>query len=113
MRETAVWESPSSRASERVDQWVASAGVRSRVVVMTRSTCSFKIVRGLPGRGSSSSPSRPSRRKRLRHLAAVWRWTPSAWAISLLPAPAAAASTIRERWASACALFGRRAQASS
>jgi len=49
-----VWLMPSVRASDRVDQWVASVGACSRVVTMTRSICSSVMWRGAPGRGSSA-----------------------------------------------------------
>ena len=60
IRETAVWESPTSAAIDRVDQCVASFGVDSNVLTITSSTCASLIIRGRPGRGSSSSPSRRS-----------------------------------------------------
>ena len=56
-------------------------------------TSSSPIVRGAPGRGSSSS--QPSRRNRRRHLPTVARVAPSCPAMSLLPA--AVSSTIRDR----------------
>jgi hypothetical protein len=46
-------------------------------------------------------------------LVTIGRLTPSSAAISVFLAPAAAASTIRERCARAWALFGRRAQTSN
>src|SRR5207344_294061 len=66
-----------------------------------------------PGRGSSTNPSRRSATKRRRHLAAMPRVIPSRSPISVFFRPSAAASTTRERIASAWALFLRRAQASS
>jgi hypothetical protein len=39
IRLTADWDMPVAFAIERVDQWVASAGVSSRVFTITRSTC--------------------------------------------------------------------------
>ena len=71
MRSTADWVSPTSRAIERVDQCVASFGVVSSVRTITSSTCSSVIVRGRPGRGSSSTPSSRCSAKRERHLRAV------------------------------------------
>ena len=97
MREIADWESPSSRASERVEGWVASAGVLSRVRTITSSTWASLIVRGRPGRGSSTRPSSRSAAKRARHLAAMPRVTPSRPAICVLFRPSAASRTIRER----------------
>jgi hypothetical protein len=55
-------------AVERVDQWVASMGLLSRVRAMTASTGASLILRGWPRRGSSSRPSTPRATKRSRHL---------------------------------------------
>ena len=109
----ADWLIPVASAIERVDQWVASRGVASRVVTMTVSTCSSEIVRGAPGRGSSFKPSRRHSQKRCRHFETVPRSTPSRWATSPMVAPVALSSTIRQRRASACALVGRRDHRSS
>ena len=49
-------EIPIALAIERVDQWVASGGISSRVLTITASTLSSLIVRGAPGRGSSTEP---------------------------------------------------------
>jgi len=113
IRLTAVWLMPVAAAIERVDQCVAFGGCCSSVLTITRSTSSSPIERGLPGRGSSWSPSMPRRANRPRQRPTVWVLHPSRAAISLLDTPAAAASTIRQRSASACALFGRRAHRSS
>jgi hypothetical protein len=113
MRLIAVWLIPVARAIKRVDQWVASGGCCSSVLTITHSISSSPIDRGLPGRGSSCNPSRPQRAKRPRHLPTVDLLQPSRAAISLLCSPSAAASTIRQRSASACELLGRRAQRSS
>jgi len=94
-------------------QWVASAGLVSRVRVSTASTSASVTVRGAPGRGSSSNPSRRWVRKRVRHLPTVWWVTPSPCATAVFGLPLAHSNTIRARWAKACALFGRRAQRSS
>ena len=80
--------------------------------MITFSTCSSVIVRGRPGRGSSLSPSSRSSRNRDRHLPAVAREIPSSAATALTGRPSAQASTIRDRSASACAVFRRRAQPS-
>jgi hypothetical protein len=40
IRLTAVWLMPVARAIDRVDQWLATLGVSSSVLVMTCSTCS-------------------------------------------------------------------------
>src|SRR5947209_5528956 len=109
----ADWLIPVACAIERVDQCVASGGCPSSVLTITRSMSSSPIERGLPGRGSSCSPSSPRRAKRPRHLPTVSVLQPSRAAFSLLDAPSAAANTIRQRSASACALDGRRAQRTS
>jgi hypothetical protein len=113
IRSTADWVSPTSLAIERVDQCVASRGVVSSVLTITSSTLSSVIVRGRPGRGSSTSPSRRCTTNRLRHLRAELTSIPNRAAISVLFRPSAALSTIRERVASACALVWRRDQRSS
>ena len=71
IRETAVWFRPTCSASDRVDQCVAFFGADSRVVVITNSMSASEIVRGRPGRGSSSSPSRRSAANRFRHFRTV------------------------------------------
>jgi hypothetical protein len=71
------------------------------------------IVRRAPGRGSSTSPSSPSATNRDRHLPTVGRETLNAAATSVLLAPSAQASTIRERIANYWALLGRRAHRAS
>jgi uncharacterized protein (DUF3084 family) len=110
IRLIADWDMPSLRARLRVDQWVASVGVVSKVMTSTRSTCSSLIVRGAPGRGSSTSPSSRWATNRARHLITVDRATPSCRATWLLEVPSAQASTIRHRNANAWALLGRSAQ---
>ena len=55
IRETVDWLIPVACAIDLVDQWVASAGVSSKVFTMIRSTSSSVTVRGAPGRGSSWS----------------------------------------------------------
>ena len=104
---------PSSAASDRVDQCVASFGVVSNVRTITASTCSSATVRGRPGRGSSSKPSSRSAKNRDRHLRAVVAVMSSFAAIAVFPKPSAAASTIRDRIATAFALFARRDHANS
>src|SRR6266516_1067383 len=113
MRLTADWLIPLAAAIDLVDQCVASFGCSSSVFTITRSTCSSLIVRGFPGRGSSCSPSKPRLANRPRHFPTVLWLQPSSAAISLLARPSAAAKTIRQRNASACELFGRRAHRSS
>jgi hypothetical protein len=68
---------PVARAKDRVDQWVASFGVVSRVMTSTCSICSSVIVRAAPGRGSSARPSSRRATNRDRHLVTVGRDTPA------------------------------------
>jgi hypothetical protein len=113
IRETADWDMPADLAIDRVDQWVSPpGGACSSVAVITFSTCSSVTVRGRPGRGSSLSPSRRAARNRDRHLPAVVLDTPSSAATALTAAPSAQARMIRDRSASACAVFRRRAHPS-
>ena len=105
--------SPECAAIDVRDQCVASRGVDSRVSTTTCSTCSSPMLRGAPGRGSSTNPSSRSVTNRERHLPTVGRETRSSAATSVLLAPAAQASTIRERSANRWELFGRRAQRAS
>lgn len=53
---------------DRVDQCVAPSGLSSKVFMTTASTFSSVIVRGAPGRDSSSKPSKRSATKRRRHF---------------------------------------------
>jgi hypothetical protein len=111
MRQTAVWLRPVALARERVLQCLASAGVASRVVATACSTCSSVIVRGAPGRGSSSRRSGPRSAKRRRQSATVGRLTPSAAATPPFVEPGSAqARTMRARVASAWPVFRRRTQ---
>ena len=71
IRLTADWLIPVAAAIDRVDQCVAPAGCSSSVFTITRSTSSSRIVRGLPGRGSSCKPSKRRRANRPRHLLTV------------------------------------------
>jgi hypothetical protein len=92
---------PVARAISRVDQWVALVGVSSSVLVITRSTWVSVIVRGAPGRGSSTSPSRRWGANRPRHLPTVAACTPSRLPASTFDKPSAQANTIRQRSARA------------
>src|SRR5271166_4870504 len=112
MRLTALWLSPQRLAIERVAQCVASGGRFSNVRVSTCSTSASLILRGAPGRGSSSSPSKRRATKRPRHL-------PTAGLLSRISAltcvfvlPAAQARMTRARKARAWAELGRRAHRS-
>ena len=111
--EIADCDIPSAAAIDLVDQCVALGGCSSSVVTITASTCASVIVRGAPGRGSSRSPSSRHCAKRRRHLPTVTGWQSSAAAIALFDVPPAAASTMRQRSASAWADVGRRAHRSS
>jgi hypothetical protein len=113
IRETADWDMPADLAIDLVDQCVSPfSGCCSSVAVMTFSTCSSVTVRGRPGRGSSPSPSSRDSRNRDRHFDTVALDLPRPVATSLTVPPAAQASTIRDRSASACAVFRRRAHPS-
>jgi hypothetical protein len=90
------------------DQCVAFSGTDSNVATTTSSTCSAVIVAGLPGRGSSGSPSSRSSQNRRRHFPTVAGDTPHAAATSVLERPSADPSTIRERNANAWEDFRRR-----
>jgi hypothetical protein len=70
-RPTVDSDRPDSAAIDARDQWVAFFGVRSSVATTTASICSSPIVRGAPGRGSSTSPSRRRSLKQRRHLPTV------------------------------------------
>lgn len=104
---------PSSRAIARVLQCVASRGFDSSVFAMTRSTSASEIVRGAPGRGSSSSPSRRFSRKRARQRLTMPRVTRSATPTSVLFLPSAHARTMRARSARPWLVFGRLVHRSS
>lgn len=60
----ALWLIPTCFAIERVLQCVASSDFVSSVRVITRSMSGSEIVRGAPGRGSSSRPYSRCERKR-------------------------------------------------
>jgi len=67
---------------------------------MTRSTSASEIVRGAPGRGSSSSPSSRFVMNRDRHRFTVVRLSRSAIATCVLFLPSALARMMRARCAS-------------
>ena len=92
-----VCEKPAALAIERIDQCVASLGVERSVRSITAATWSSSIVRGLPGRASSKSPSMRSFRNRRRHLPTVCSWTPSSLATDLLGTPSAHRRITRQR----------------
>ena len=113
MRCTLLRDSPTSLAIPRVDQWVASLGFSSKVLISTRSTISPVIVGGTPERYSSANPGRRSRWKRPRHLHTVCGDVPTSRATAWLVLPSAQASTIRVRMARDCVVQGRRAHRSN
>src|ERR1041385_321139 len=113
IRDMAVWLNPLRLAIPRVLQWVASLGLLSKVRVITRSTSLSPIVRGAPGRGSSSRPSPRLATKRLRHFPTIPLETFNSDATSLLLLPLAHSKTIRARCANAWALVRRRVHDSS
>jgi hypothetical protein len=64
---------------------------------ITSSTSASLILRGAPGRGSSTSPSTPRWRNRFRHFTTVAWFTPTRSATTLFAKPSAANNTIRAR----------------
>jgi hypothetical protein len=82
-----VGESPTCRASSRLDQCVAPSGTSSKVRTTTSSICASVIVRGTPGRGSSLSPANRAVMNRLRHFPTVIRVIPSSAATAILLLP--------------------------
>jgi len=87
IRPTVDLDSPDRRAIDARDQCVASGGVSSSVATITASTWASVIVRGAPGRGSSTSPSSRRATNRDRHLPTVGSDTPSSAATWVLVAP--------------------------
>jgi len=112
IRLTVLWLNPQRAAMARVLQWVAARGFASSVSVTTCSTWASLMRRGAPGRGSSSKPSRRAVRNRLRHLPTVCLVSRNSRATRVFVRPLAHVKTTRARWASACAVVGRRAQRS-
>jgi hypothetical protein len=108
-----LWLTPPRAAIARVLQWVAARGFASSVSVTICSTCASLMRRGVPGRGSSSKPSRRAVRNRLRHLPTGCLVSRRSRATRVLVPPLAHASTTRARCANACAVVGRRAQRSN
>src|ERR1700689_1737849 len=106
-------DSPLRCAIEARDQCVASAGISSRVAVMTSSTLSSRIDGGRPGRGSSCRPSSLAAMNRPRQRPTVDSSTPRSAATCLLVPPSAHASTIFARSARYWAVFARRAHRTS
>ena len=113
IRCTVVAEMPVARAIERRLQWVAPSGIVSSARITTSAILSSPILRGAPGRGSSSSPPSRLSAKRARHRPTVRRETPNFSAIAKLLSPSAAKSTIRARRAAPCDDLRRRTRRSS
>jgi hypothetical protein len=113
MRFTAIRLIPARLAISRVLQWVAPLGAVSSVRITTCSTCSSVILRGAPGRGSSSKPSKRWATNRCRHLPTVTGHIRSSCATVLLSSPAAQRNTMRARTPNCCDTVPRRAQRSS
>ncbi len=109
IRTMAFCDRPVSAAIRRVLQCVLLAGIDSKVLVTTSSTCESVIWRGAPTRGSSSKPSNPDLRNRSRHFPTVAPVMCNLRATSELLIPAPQPSTMRARIAMACDDFGRRA----
>ncbi len=93
--------------------WVAPGGVVSSVRRIVSAMVSWPILRGAPGRGSSSSPSRRCAAHRRRHFETVLASAPTAAPVALFSGPSAAANTIRARRAIACPVRCARARDSS
>ena len=81
-------------------------------MLTTLSTSASAVLRGVPGLGSSSSPSTCRSKNRDLHFPTVGLDTLSSSATAVFVFPSAHPSIIRARWANACAVFGRRAHAS-
>ena len=113
MRETVDGLRPHRAAIERVLKCLEPSRGASSVSRTTRSTTSSPTRRGAPGRGSSSKPSMPRARKRLRHLPTVARVEPSSSASDESLRPAALPSTIRARNAMTSLVVESRTQCSS
>src|SRR5260370_13401600 len=110
MRPIVDFDSPDLAAIEVRDQWVASLGVSSSVATTTASTWSMVIDAGLPGRSSSTSPSRRAATNLARHLPTLSGAHRRSAATSFLLNPCAHPITILDRNAKACAHFARLAR---
>src|SRR5207248_3095492 len=75
----------------------AGSGGRPRALAITRPRLSSLYVGGRPGRGASSSPSKPAALKRSSRARTVFSASPSPRAIAGAVAPAADRSTISAR----------------
>jgi hypothetical protein len=106
IRLTADWDIPAASAIPRVLQWVALAGLVSRVLVTTRSTAASVTVRGAPGRGSSTRPSSRLATNRFLQVPTVAAHTFSRAATVVLFGSSAQARTMPARRASRWVLLG-------
>ena len=97
MRLMVLWLRPERLAIERVLQWVASVGVVSRVIATTLSTSASAVLRGVPGLGSSTSPSTRRSRNRDLHFPAVGFVTLNSSATAVFVFPSAHPNIIRAR----------------
>jgi hypothetical protein len=113
IRPTVDFDKPLRLAIEERVQCIAFSGVDSNVAASTSSTCSVVIVAGLPGRGSSTSPSNRSSQNRDRHFPIVDAVTPTVLATSAFDTPVAHCKTIRERNANAWEDLRRRSHRTS
>src|SRR2546421_10083274 len=93
MRPIVDFDSPDLAAIDVRDQWVAFFGVSSSVATTTASTWSMVIDAGLPGRSSSTSPSRRAAPNLARHLPTVTGAHPNCAATPLFFNPRAHAHT--------------------
>jgi hypothetical protein len=88
--------SSSVRSSARLQRPSGTPRVAgsSQAIALATVTTAAGNTRGRPGRLRSARPSKPSAKKRLRHLPTVLGASPSLRAITWLANPAAASSTI-------------------
>ena len=112
-RPTVEADRPAALAIERRLQWVAPAGIASRVRVTSAATASSPIRRGAPLLGSSDRPASRAAANRSRHLPTMWAQTRTSPATARLVRPSAQRRTTRARNASPCGAFRRRAKPSS
>ena len=100
---------PWPAAIDRVDQCVSPFGGSScNVLVINALICSSVSLRGCPGRGESSRPSKRSVRNRSRHFVTVGALTPSRRATPATDGSSAYASRIDARCTSLVGDVGRR-----
>ena len=103
---------PADLAIDRVDQWVSAFAASLQRLGDDPLNMLVGDRPGTPGPRLVTEPLEPRSRNRDRHLPTVVRDMRSSAATALTGAPSAQASTMRDRSASACAVFRRRAHAS-